>query len=365
MGGILRRLLGFILIGGVLLPIASCRMGQGTQGAPQDNRQDNQLTTVGNPVETPTPGPPTTANAIPTIVSLTGDVESPAALSSRAALAVSSSGGTGCREGRDACFTTSYALGIRGLALVQCRDGSSNPIDCLPDETGREVVLPPGVSLNPFVLWEGVENQFLYFEPRFTTAADLLGNIDGLATRPITVAGVYSAFQFKIDFVLMELPPGKTPFEDTVVFLCLNENGCHALGYPSLPPFPPGSNTQKGDFLFLRLSDSSWYFFDKERDQLVPVTTRPAQLLRQTPPPLPVDSTGAAIYNASFGSIPSIVVDQARLDAGQTLRLKVVFSVRNALSYQDPDNDGRIGLTEFETIEFGKPLIVNFEAVFE
>lgn len=352
------RFLGLILIGCVLTLAPSCRVGQGTQEAPPE---DNRLTAIGNPVETPIPGP---SQALLTVVSLTSDVESVATSSSSAALTVPDPGG-GCRSGQGACLTTSYAWGIRRLALLQCRDAALNPIDC-PGEKGLEIVLAPGSSLDDIsaVLSEEVENQFFYVAPEVAVAAALLGNSALKETQPITVEGVYSGFQIRADFILMELPADKTPVDANFALLCMNSNGCHALaGYPPPLVFPAGFVIQRGDFVFLRLSDFSWYFFDKEKDLLV--SARPPQPLRQELPPFPVDSTGAIIYSASLGDIPSIVVDQARLEAGQTLRFKAVFSVLNALSYQDDDHNERIGLAEFESLSVGKPLIVNFEAVFE
>lgn len=335
----LKRYAGLFLLG--LLSLAGC---------------SSNLTTVGNPVGNP---------GIQTQVRLTNEVDGTTG-SSSAAITIET--GSDCRLGTGACYTPPiYSFGFRSFALLQCLGAGGTPQPC-PGEAGQEIesALAAGESVSDdvAVLNAEVANRALFVgDEALVNLGDLVDTVIE-ATEPIETAGLYSGFRSVLDFIMVQLPTGKTHLQADFAFLCLNQNSCSSLSsYPAVFGGLNGSGAIFGDILFYRLSDTTWHFFDTASDSLMSAASgRPADALNQGDfPEFDTDSTGAILYNASFGSVPPIEIEEADLSAGGTVSLTVEFSVTNAVSFTDTNANGGLDDGEVESLRIGKPRIVTFE----
>lgn len=335
----LKRYSGLLVLGFLgLLSVAGC---------------SSNLTTVGNP------------RGLQTQVRLTNEVDGTSG-SSTAAVTIET--GSDCRMGTGACYTPPiYSFGFRSFALLQCEGADGTPQPC-GGISGQEIetVLAAGESITEpaAVLSTEVANRALFVgDEALTGLGDLLETtID--ATEPIETAGLYSGFRSVLDFIMAQLLTGKTHLSADFALLCMNANGCSALSsYPTVFDGLTGSGAATGDILFFRLSDATWHFFDTASNSLVGAASgRPAFPLNQGGfSDLDTDSSGAVIYNASFGDVAPVEIEEADLDAGGTVSFNVVYSVKNAMSFQDANANGGLDDNEVKTLAFGKPQIVTFE----
>lgn len=312
---------------------------------------DSSLTTVGNP------------RGVPTEVTLTNDVDE----SEASTLAFVTVNTSNCHDDADACYTPPLATwGIRSFSLLRCLDTTNGNIDtACPGDTGEELNDFGNISLEEALLAETISNQILFEGTEALTIPTNFGNTEIIPTNNIEEAGLYSGFRVVFDFIMNQLPADLIDLNADFIFFCMNENGCSSLvGYPTIFDNLALGTTQEGDILFLRLSDSTWSFFDKDTEELVAISSgRPSNpMTQEIADSLLVTSSGAREYNASFGSaLDPIEIEETDLDTDETLELTVVFSVENAMSFEDINDDALINTGEIETIVFGKPLISTFE----
>ncbi len=316
----------------------------------------SNLTTVGNPVGTP---------GIQAQIRLTNEIDRTTG-SSTAAITIET--GPDCRAGTGVCYTPPiYSFGFRSFALFQCLASDGTPQAC-GGLTGQEVestfAAGESISEDLAVLNTEVADRALFLGDEALTGLGDLVETTIEATETIQTAGLYSGFQSVLDFIMAQLPTGKTHLEADFALLCVNAKGCSSLSsYPSVFDGLVGSGAAQGDILFFRLSDSTWYFFDTDSDVLVAAGSgRPKSALNQGSfPDFDTDDTGAVHYNASFGGLPSISITEADLQVGGTVEIEIVYSVENAMSFVDNNANGGLDNVEVKTLAFGKPQIVTFE----